>query len=84
MKFTGKGLVAALALGAAAVLAQPVAGQAGPSAREVDIQAQTGQLFALANQARAAAGVGPLKWDPALAAAALSHCQTLRIIAKTF
>ena len=28
----------------------------------------------LANQARAAAGAGPLKWDPALAVAARQHC----------
>jgi len=30
--------------------------------------------MALANQARAAAGAGQLKWDPALAAAARQHC----------
>ena len=33
-----------------------------------------GQLFALGNQARAAQGLRPLGWDPALAAAALNHC----------
>lgn len=32
------------------------------------------QLFALANLARMHAGVGPLKWDPALADAARQHC----------
>src|ERR1700677_2934479 len=32
------------------------------------------QLFALGNQARAAQGLRPLQWDPALAAAALNHC----------
>ena len=35
------------------------------------------QIFALANQARAQAGVGRLQWDPALAAAALQHCQRM-------
>ena len=35
------------------------------------------QIFALANQARAQAGVGRLQWDPALAAAALKHCQRM-------
>jgi uncharacterized protein YkwD len=35
------------------------------------------QLFAQANQSRAALGVGPLQWDPALAAAALVHCQRM-------
>lgn len=35
------------------------------------------QLFALANQSRMRAGVGPLQWDSALAAAALKHCQRM-------
>jgi hypothetical protein len=37
-------------------------------------------LLALANQSRAAAGAGPLRWDPALAAAARRHC--LRMAAE--
>jgi uncharacterized protein YkwD len=32
------------------------------------------QLFELGNQARAARGISPLQWDPALTAAALYHC----------
>ncbi|MGH9605005.1 MAG: CAP domain-containing protein [Terracidiphilus sp.] len=32
------------------------------------------QLIALVNKARAAAGLGPVEWDPALAAAAEQHC----------
>lgn len=35
------------------------------------------ELFALANRTRAAQGVGALQWDPALAAAALQHCQRM-------
>jgi hypothetical protein len=35
------------------------------------------QIFALANQARAQAGAGPLQWDPALAIAALDHCRRM-------
>jgi uncharacterized protein YkwD len=35
------------------------------------------QIFALANQARAQAGVGRLQWDPALAEAALQHCRRM-------
>jgi hypothetical protein len=35
------------------------------------------QIFALGNQARAEAGVSPLRWDPALAAAALAHCRRM-------
>lgn len=35
------------------------------------------QLFALANQTRAQAGLGTLKWDPSLADAAMRHCQRM-------
>jgi Cysteine-rich secretory protein family len=35
------------------------------------------QIFALGNQARAEAGAGPLRWDPALASAALAHCRRM-------
>ncbi|HEY2471821.1 MAG TPA: CAP domain-containing protein [Terracidiphilus sp.] len=41
------------------------------------IQPAAVQLLALANQARAAAGAGPLKWDDALAVAARKHCQRM-------
>jgi hypothetical protein len=41
------------------------------------MRAQAEQLFALANEARAAQGAGPLKWDSALAAAALAHCERM-------
>jgi len=39
--------------------------------------AQAEQLVAQANQSRAAAGVGPLRWDPALANAAGKHCSRM-------
>ncbi len=42
-----------------------------------DLELESRQLFALANQARAQAGVGRLEWDPALAAAALQHCERM-------
>jgi len=41
------------------------------------IPAAAQQLFTLANQARAAAGVRLLKWDSALAASALLHCERM-------
>jgi hypothetical protein len=41
------------------------------------VQPDAARIFALANQARAQAGVGRLEWDPALAAAALTHCQRM-------
>lgn len=42
-----------------------------------NMRAAAEQIFALANQARAQAGVGRLQWDPALAAAALQHCRRM-------
>jgi hypothetical protein len=33
------------------------------------------ELFALANQSRSQAGAGPLRWDAALAQAAMHHCE---------
>jgi hypothetical protein len=42
-----------------------------------NLRPQAEQIFALANQARAQAGAGPLQWDPALAIAALDHCRRM-------
>jgi len=44
------------------------------SASSGAIQAEAWRIVQLANQARAASGAGPLKWDPALAVAARQHC----------
>lgn len=41
------------------------------------VQPGVNQLFALANQERTARGLRPLRWDPALAGAALRHCQRM-------
>jgi hypothetical protein len=41
------------------------------------IQPAAVQLLALVNQARAAAGAGPLKWDENLSLAARKHCQRM-------
>src|SRR5579863_191116 len=55
-----------------------VAAQAqSPSVTGGDLEPESRQLFALANQARAQAGAGRLEWDPALAAAALQHCERM-------
>jgi hypothetical protein len=43
------------------------------------LSTQAEQLFALANQTRTAHGLGRLEWDPALAAAALKHCQRMSV-----
>ena len=66
-------VVAGLALAMPALAAGQWAQQV-PGQRAGNLQAEAGQIFAQANQARAQAGVGQLEWDPALAAAALQHC----------
>jgi hypothetical protein len=58
--------------------------QAGssPSTQEAkldQVSANAWQLFLLANQARAAAGVAPLQWDPALAETAKKHCERMSL-----
>lgn len=55
-------------------LAVAVLAVAIPVAAQPGIPPEAGQILALANQARAAQGAGPLKWDPALAEAARQHC----------
>lgn len=47
----------------------------GQGAAGSNMSAESEQIFALANHARHIAGVGQLRWDPALAAAALYHCR---------
>jgi uncharacterized protein YkwD len=56
--------------------------QAGssPDGRSGAIQPEAWQILQLANQARAAAGAAPLKWDWALATGARQHC--LRMAAE--
>jgi len=62
-----------LALVASQVFAQ-VPPRSSQVANTTAIQAEAWRIFVLANQARGAAGAGPLKWDPALADAARQHC----------
>lgn len=70
-RFVHSGIaLAALALPA---MAQRPAPQYGPQVG--NLRAETARIFELANAARARAGVGRLDWDPALADAALRHCQ---------
>jgi hypothetical protein len=57
---------------------QPIAHAQSP--RTYTIQQEAWQIVQLANQARAANGAGPLRWDPALADAARQHC--LRMAAE--
>ncbi len=61
----------------AIVFAQPLYGAATQDGGAPDLRAASEQIFALANEARAQAGVGRLQWDPALAVAALQHCRRM-------
>ena len=65
-------LLAALpALAVAQIAAQ------GSHAGSGNSQAEARQIVALANEARIQAGLGRLDWDPALADAALAHCERM-------
>ena len=77
--------VSALGIFVIAALAMPVAGAAqwispAPEGRGGNLPAEAEEIRAMANEARAQAGVGRLEWDQALAAAALQHC--LRMAAE--
>ena len=85
MDISRQGLVLYLALIAPLALMHPVMAQTPWShpaqiASSNAIQSEAWQLVLLANQARAQAGAGPLKWDAALATAARQHC--LRMAAE--
>jgi uncharacterized protein YkwD len=69
-----QGLALSLALVAPALLAQASLSRSSQIQSSTAIQAEAWQIVVLANQARAEAGAAPLKWDPALAAAARQHC----------
>jgi hypothetical protein len=73
-------LIVSLALAPLVVLAQAQQYPAVRAGTSIAIQSESWQIVTLANQARAAAGAAPLKWDPALAEAARQHC--LRMAAE--
>lgn len=72
MRITGSGLFMSLALCAGLVLVRPAQAQLKVRG-QVRVQPAE-RLFVLANVERTKAGVGQLKWDPALARAAREHC----------
>src|ERR1039458_157757 len=74
MDISRQGLTLYLALVAPLVLAQAPWSRTSQAASSTAIQAEAWQIVLLANQARAQAGAGPLKWDAALATAARQHC----------
>ncbi len=70
MSMLKKSLLVCLALAPIVSMAQESLGDI----RDAQIQPEARQIVMLANLARAEAGVGPLRWDPALGAAARQHC----------
>ncbi len=80
MSIFRRGLVVSLALAALVLLALAPRLQAAQSEGSGANQADAWQLGVLINQDRAAEGIAPLKWDPALAEAARRHC--LRMVAE--
>ncbi|MGD0788213.1 MAG: CAP domain-containing protein [Terracidiphilus sp.] len=80
MSILRQSLTVCLALVAPALLAQASQYPASQLQGSYAIQPEAWQIVLLANQARAAAGAAPLRWDPSLAAAARQHC--LRMAAE--
>jgi uncharacterized protein YkwD len=78
MRISGKFLLFALTVSTPFIL--PSTKAMAQTGGEGNIQTADEQLLALANAARAEVGAGRLRWDPALAAAALYHCR--RMIAE--
>lgn len=75
MRYFSLGLLLSLTLAVPLFAAQPQ--EYWQDRNSGNLQSVDEQLFELANQARARAGVAPLQWDPALAAAALYHCRRM-------
>jgi uncharacterized protein YkwD len=78
MKLSGRAILLSITLAAGCVNAAQRGAQPSDG-NQSNLKAESEQLFALANQARAQAKVRRLQWDPALATAALKHC--LRLVA---
>jgi hypothetical protein len=70
-----RGFLFVLALAALCIAAEPRA--MGQDADGTVVQTAAEQLMALANQARTENGAERLRWDSALAAAALKHCRRM-------
>lgn len=75
MRSRGKLFLSSFVLAALILAAQPRA--MAQNADGTVVQTAAEQLLALANQSRAENGAGRLRWDPALAAAALKHCRRM-------
>ncbi|MGD0628664.1 MAG: CAP domain-containing protein [Terracidiphilus sp.] len=87
MSFLSRNIFFSLAISAFILPAQALLAETSGPAPSGDVQIANnqaprnaaGQLFAMGNQARAALGLRPLEWDPALAAAAMDHCVRIAV-----
>ena len=79
MKSSCPAWILCLALAAPCGWAQAGSSPSTQEAKPDQISATAWQLFLLANQARAAAGVAPLQWDTALAETARKHCERMSV-----
>jgi hypothetical protein len=80
MGILGRSWVLSLVLIVSPVFAQALPSRSPAAENSRAIPPDAWRIVLLANKARAAAGVRPLKWDPALAEAARRHC--LRMAAE--
>jgi len=77
MRVLAKGIFAIAALLWVGVGSAPQMAARAQDRDSENRQAEARQIFALANEARIQAEMGRLDWDPALAAAALKHCERM-------
>jgi len=82
MRISRWGLI--LCLGAGAQLAMAQAPSSSPLDGKPDnVRIEAWQIIVLANQARAAAGLSPLRWNESLAEAAHKHCVRMSLEGQT-
>jgi hypothetical protein len=79
MRISRMGMFLCLWLIASVAMAQAPRCPAAPDERPDKVLAEAWQIAVLVNQNRTAAGLAPLKWDPALALAARKHCERMAI-----
>jgi hypothetical protein len=79
MAILRQGLILCLSLVVAVSFAQAQQIQSHPEGSPQVLPSAAEQLLSLANEERRAQGAPLLQWDPALAAAALSHCRRMAV-----
>jgi hypothetical protein len=83
MRISLWGLILCLGLMAPVGVAQAASRSSQPDGKPDNVRAEAWQIFLLANQARAAAGISPLAWNQSLAVAAQKHCVRMSLEGQT-